>query len=183
MRLARLATIVAPTTHSGYHLSTRVEAEKSAPQIWAPKGGWSQWCNRLREDVETLVYRRSLMEEENVFNTAATPSRDGGACPGALPANAVGCRQSRAGCLRIGELCAPPGHRQAGSGSYDHADQRHLRLDGGRAVPGQHRHLPARAAGTGLSVSATSRQPPTSTRPKHSASSPPTPSPRAKAPR
>src|SRR5215204_2029534 len=145
MRLARLA-IVAPTTHSGYHLSTRVEAEKSAPQYGHQRGGWSQWCNRLREDVETLVYRRSLMEEENVFNTAATPSRDGGACPGALPANAVGCRQSRAGCLRTGGLCAPPGHRQADSRSYDHADQRRLRLERGRAVPGQHRHLPAQAA-------------------------------------
>ena len=31
-------------------------------------------------------------------------SRDGGACPGALPANAVGCRQSRAGCLRTGDF-------------------------------------------------------------------------------
>src|SRR5829696_2504819 len=148
MRLARLA-IVAPTTHSGYHLSTRVEAEKSAPQIWAPKGGWSQWCNRLREDVETLVYRRSLMEEEYVFNTAATPSRDGGACTGALPANAVGCRQSRASCLRTGGLCARPGYRQAESDtrSSGRADQRHLRIDHARDLPWQHRRLPARTAG------------------------------------
>ena len=49
------------------------------------------------------------------LNTPAMASRDGGACPGALPANAVGCRQSRAGCLRTGELRAQPGHRQAES--------------------------------------------------------------------
>jgi hypothetical protein len=65
--------------------------------VWGQRDGQNQLRNRLREGVATPVCRPSLMGVQNISSIPAMASRDGGACLGALPANAVGCCQSRAG--------------------------------------------------------------------------------------
>ena len=37
---------------------------KDSSLLWVLRGGSSQWCNRLREGVDTLVCRRALMGEK-----------------------------------------------------------------------------------------------------------------------